>query len=93
MSSIEPNHTASAPASYPGPFPDDLSFLRWAHARLTEMGYEPTDDDEQHHPLTWWEDHRKSWAYALEAQAEELVEIWAEHASDLGFTGWKQQGS
>jgi len=69
---------------------DDIKILRWAHERLSEIGYPPTDDDEEQHPLPWWEARPKAWAGALEAQAELVAECWDANANTLGVISWKQ---
>ena len=71
----------------------DLEALQWAHRRLTEMGYPPEDDDDHTQPTSWWEARPREWAYALEAQADLLADIWADHATDLGFIGAKYGGA
>jgi hypothetical protein len=32
---------------------EDRRGLRWAHERLTSMGYEPVDGEDQQHPVSW----------------------------------------
>jgi hypothetical protein len=69
---------------------EDLGVLRWAHKRLGEMGYELTDEDDEEHPLGWWEAQRASdWAHALEARAQLVAETWAAYADTFGVIGWK----
>ena len=62
--------------------------LRWAHERLTSMGYEPEDEDEQQHPAVWWDENPQAWASALAAQAALLSASWDEHAGALEDIAW-----
>lgn len=62
---------------------EDLGKLRWAHERLTEMGYEPDDDEGHDHPIDWWEAHPAEWAAALESQANFIAETWNDNGAAL----------